>query len=528
MPWQNFDPKTGVQTTYKGETADTGVAKVEQISQPTNPNFQPTPAPSAAAPAAAPAATTTPAPSSSTSADTSKTGVDTNAPVEKNKDGLTMDQANSSENWYKGKYAPGINNLVASGRAFNETDAKNFASANGDANWQQYVGGTGGNTNPLYIGSTNWSKLQKQYTPYQLSQATFRNKDGIYWNDKVNIGEIQREDPSKRINSDTKKLADIITEAKTSANKMTKEDTTKNTVGIGDTANETQDNIAQLYQDNPGAEALYKELYNSPEMKAAQEDVAKYKKNNDEYDQQLDDLKDDIRAEVEGEAPESYINALAAVRGDKILKLKRANQRDLDAATSQLTNIKENAGMLLQTRVKDADTRYNQLFQMLQLQIQQEGNNFNRQTALANIQMNLPENRSITIDGTTYKGLKENDNLNVIQFTEKGGKTYVIGVDKKTGKEMYKQLIGTAREPSSGGSGTTTAVKQLAEYNAQNELTYAKEMDAKVKSGAVGVGYDDKGNSFYYDKAAYDAAYKDATTGWNMWKTNPDKIDFRL
>ncbi|NCS97403.1 MAG: hypothetical protein GW762_02315, partial [Candidatus Pacebacteria bacterium] len=48
----------------------------------------------------------------------------------------------------------GIANLVSSGKPFSETDAKNFAYSIGESNWQKYVGGIGGQTNPLYIGST--------------------------------------------------------------------------------------------------------------------------------------------------------------------------------------------------------------------------------------------------------------------------------------------------------------------------------------------------------------------------------------
>lgn len=426
-----------------------------------------------------------------------------------------------------------IDNLVKSGKVFNETDAQNYAFAKGEANWQQYVNSVGGKTNPLYIGTTNWGKLQKQYTPYQLEQATIRTKNGIYWNQEKNIGEIPAVDPSTQINADTKKISSIVTDAKASADKTLTEEAkkTKKEPSIADTAAENQSTIMTMLKDQYGgnAEKIYTELYNTDEMKSAQSEAIKYKTKNDEYDQQLEDLKDDIRKEVEGEAPESYINALATVRGDKILKLKRANQRDLDAANAVVTNLKENASNLLQVRVKDADTRYNQLFQTLQLQIQQEGTAFNQEVALANIQMNLPENRSITIGGTTYKGLKENDNLNVVQFTEAGGKTYVIGVDKATGKQMYKQYIGTAREPSSGSGSAWSAVKELAEYNATQELARTKEMAAKLSSGDVAIDYDEKGNSFYYDKKAYDADYREATTGWNAFlKPNPDILDYRL
>lgn len=46
------------------------------------------------------------------------------------------------------------------------------------------------NADPNYIGATNFSNLQKQYTPYQLEQSTVRKGADIYWNPNVKIGDI--------------------------------------------------------------------------------------------------------------------------------------------------------------------------------------------------------------------------------------------------------------------------------------------------------------------------------------------------
>lgn len=440
----------------------------------------------------------------------------TQAPEARNNFGQTMAEANDPANWLNGVYAPPL--TMEDGTKITNADPayKNYA---------KQAGLNISNINPLYIGATNWAALQKKYTPYQLEQATIRTKDGIFWNENVNIGEIPPANPQDQINADTKTIANLITDAKAGADKTTVK---SDKPVIADDAATNEDTLMDMLSGqygNQSAEAIYNELYNSPEMKSAQADVIEYQRKNDEYDQQIEDLKDDIRTEVEGEAPESYITALATVRGDKILKAKRANQIDLTAAQSTLTNLKENASNLLQVRTKDNDTRYNNLFQMLQLQIQQEGTAFNQEIALANVAMSLPENRSITINGVTYKGLKENDNLNVIQFTDKSGKTYVIGVDKKTGAEQYRQYIGTS---STGGS-STSPVTELANWNATRELANNKLYAEAIDKGEIDIAYDEKGNSFYYDKPAYDAAYKEATTGfgWGMFEKNPDKIDFR-
>lgn len=421
-----------------------------------------------------------------------------------------------------------INDLVQSGQVFSENDAKNFATYKNEKDYKKYIGGIGGKENPTYIGATNWAALQKKYTPYQLQQATITTKDGIYWNPAVNIGDIPRSDPALQINQDAKKLADVVSDAKKEADKFTNEDAKKSEdTSLIDDRTENEATIMAMLQDEYGesAEDVYKELYRSPEMKAAQSEVNSLKAQLDEYDGQIEDLKDDIRAEVEGEASDSYISALATIRGDKILKLKRSTQIEYDTALANYNNLKENAQNLLTVRTKDSDNRYNRLFSMLQLQIQQEGTKFSQEVALANIAMNLPENRTITVNGVTYKGLKENDNLNVVQFTDSAHKTYVIGIDKSTGKEVYRKYIGVS---SGAGSGSNSAVKDLAEYNATQELAANKAMDAKIAAGTVAIGYDEKGNSFYYDKSAYDAAVEKSKNDWIPWNEDVNKIDYRI
>lgn len=418
---------------------------------------------------------------------------------------------------------PGIANLVASGQPFTETDAKNFAYASGNQNWQQYVGGVGGQANPLYIGSSNWSELQKKYTPYQLEQSTIRTNSGIYWNQNVNVSEVPKKSPEEIINDDAAAIANLVSDAKATADKYTKKtDAAAGTDGLPETPKDTMmEMLNSLYGDT--AESLYNELYNTAEIKTAKADVIEYKEQLDEYDDQLDELKNDIRREVEGEASESYISALATVRGGNILKLQKQAQRGYETAVAILTNAREEAGALLQVKMNDNNNRYNRLFSMLQLQVQQEGTQFNQQMALLTAAQQIPEGRSITLpDGTTVKGMKENDNLNVVQFTDASKKTYVIGVDKKTGQEVYRTFIGNA--PSSGSGSENTLVKQLAEYKAGQELEYQKEMDDLIGKGDVDISYDEKGNSYYYDKKALEE-YNSSKSWWNSKR---DPIDYRL
>jgi hypothetical protein len=389
---------------------------------------------------------------------------------------------------------PGISALVSSGKEFNETDAQNFAYANGDKNYQQYIGGVGGQVNPLYIGATNWANLQKQYTPYQLSQSTVRTKDGIYWKEGVNISELPAEDPTKTINKDASKISDILTDAKKSADKFTSESAKKSEAELTDDKETNESTLMSMLQNTYGdsAESLYNELFNTSEIKNAQSDVNDLKSELDKYDEQMEELKNDVRNEVEGEASDSYITALATVRGEKILKLKRSTQRDYDTALANYNSLITNANNLLTVRTKDADNRYNRLFSMLQLQIQEEGTNFNQSIAMAQLAMQIPEGRSMTVNGQKITGLKENDDLNVVQFTDESGNNYVLGIDKKTGDTKYKTYIGKSKV--SGGSGTedkavdlNTALYWLSLVKKEDGTFDLNSIPSDIRTGVVDV-----------------------------------------
>jgi len=452
------DPNYAEYARQSGTTTVPAVSTATQTTSPASTQAQTT---QTAAPSMTPAPTGTPAPTT------------TGTPAPTNIDPAILAK-------------PGVAALVSSNKVFNEEDARNFAYAKGEANYKQYIGATAGQSNPLYIGETNWTKLQNTYTPYQLQQATIRTKDGIYWKEGVNIGDLPRVDPNQRINDDAKKLADIVSGAKSEADKFTSDAAkSEREADLLSSPELIQDNLmAQLNSQYGGnAEQIYKELFNSPEMKEAQSEVNSLKSKLDEYDQQLEELKDDIRAEVEGEATDSYISALAAVRGDKILRAKRSVQRDYDTALANYNGLKENANNLLNVRVKDADTRYNQLFSMLQLQIQQQGTAFNQDLALNQLALQIPEGRSMTIAGNTVTGLRENDNLNVVQFTDASGKTYVIGMDKKTGQEAYKTYIGTAKVAGSGTTGTTDTTMDL--QTALYWLNLSKKKDGTFDLGSI-------------------------------------------
>jgi len=381
---------------------------------------------------------------------------------------------------------------------------------------------------PLYIGVTNWQKLQKQYTPYQLEKATVRTKDGIYWNEAVNIGDIPRVDPATLINNDTTIISDLVNSAKGEADKNTSDKSKTNADGTTNLSEDVEENnvsIMNMLQGLYGntAEQLYNELYNTPEMKEAQSDVIDYNSQLDKYDQELEELKNDIRKEVEGEASDSYISALASIRGEKILKMKRGTQRDYDTAVANLNNLKEEAGNLLQVKSKDNTDRYIRLFSMLQLQIQEQGNDFNKEVAKANIMMSLPEGMTMKIDGETITGIKETDNNNYGEYVDSNNDLWVYSVDKKTG-EKTMTFIGKAR--ATGSTTNNTYQYQLKEYEAKGDLDYYQKIDTGLADGTIGTAVDDDKKTYYYDKAQFDADWELATKGWWSPKKNPKKIDY--
>lgn len=77
-------------------------------------------------------------------------------------------------------------------------DAANAAKYNTPLPPNDPASVSGARNSPLYIGPTNFSTIQKQYTPYQIEQATTRDSSGnIFWKQGVNISDIPASAPLK-------------------------------------------------------------------------------------------------------------------------------------------------------------------------------------------------------------------------------------------------------------------------------------------------------------------------------------------
>jgi hypothetical protein len=361
--------------------------------------------------------------------------------------------------------AEGISNLLLSGKTFNEVDAKNFAFFKGDQNFQKFIGGVAGQPNPNYIGPTAFDELQRKYTSHQIEQATIRTKDGIYWNPEVNIADIPSRNPEDAINDDTIVISDLITKAKDQADPFisdkvkdaeAKEAEEKSKLDITDTKNK-EVTIADLTDNNnfsfTQAEDLYNELFKTNEIKNAQSDVSKLQSELDEFDQQIEELKNDIRREVEGEASESAITALATIRGEQILKQKRSKQRDFDTALSQLNNLKDSAQNILNLRIQDKNERFDRLTKALDLQFKQAGFELDQETqrlnnsiATLNAAMSIPAGKSVQLpDGSIIQGINDDSDINVVDFTNANNEVFRIGIDSQTGEIKFNTFIGTGQ-----------------------------------------------------------------------------------
>ena len=126
----------------------------------------------------------------------------------------------------------------------------------------------------------------------------------------------------------------------------------------------------------------------------------------------------------------------------------------------------------------DQTTRYTNAYRAATLAIQAGNHELAVQRALSN----LPAGRSITINGTKYQGLAENDAAKIVQTTDPSGNTYVVGVDP-TGKILYRTFVGRERVPGGGGGGggAESPQKELSRIKAEQELSFIKNRDQYVR-----------------------------------------------
>lgn len=566
--------KTGFATPELAATqaAKPNAARVASVPTSAAPTPS-TPAPVATAPtpaAAPPAATTTPAAQTTTPADG------------RNKDGLTMAEANDPKYWKDGKYVgkettPADGAPAAQGQAYRIQAGDNLtkiASKFGVSVTDILAANpTIKNPNTIFSGQsltipapsgtqgfkmpTGYEQINgAQFPTTTLQRANFADirvaPDGTFLYGK-------RIDPAATLNDQQQANFDIIEGAKEKAGETDKRDSSKESeyqdeiddILIGDeTSDETTatptDGVTIDLKADDGSLAMYKELLQSPEIKALGKSAAAKQEEIDKLDAAMVALENDIRKEIEGEAPQSYIDAKVAERAKDLYPKKLALTAELRNITSQLSSEKENAANVLQYTLRDSDNRYNRLFSMLQLETQkgQFAKNYeqqeraagtqkeqfaaNRELAILGMMKDLPPGRSITVDGKEYKGMNEDANLSVIQFTDAKHKITVVGIDKTTGEIKYTKVIGMALAKGGGAAvKPLTPTQELANYNATETLDIQKKVDDGTyevitirdpKNGSVK-------STTIVDSAQYEGALEEWGKGGTKWYRDDETVE---
>ena len=265
--------------------------------------------------------------------------------------------------------------------------------------------------------------------------------------------------------------------------------------------------------DNASAVAQYNSLVaNNPRIQGYQDDLLKVQTELATIEAAELAMVNDIRKEVQGEASESYIQALAAKRMQDIYPKKLLLLQKEAIYKNALQSEKENAANIMQYWLHDEETQYNKMWDQLNFLTQRmdraedlEQMALSNDMQIINIMKDLPADRSVSIGGVTYTGMASTSDLNVIQVQRPNGEIVLLGIDKNTGQKLYETSAGQGKLPSSGGDDGTSFAKQLKEFEAKTELEALKDpqnqkINAALNSGKV--GYSEK-FGIYYDKESF-------------------------
>jgi len=185
-----------------------------------------------------------------------------------------------------------------------------------------------------------------------------------------------------------------------------------------------------------GMTQMYMEIMSNPRIQGYQDDLLGIETQLGEIEKIELQMVNDIRKEVEGEASESYIMALAAKRMQDIYPMKLGLQRQQVALQNAISDEKTNAANIMQYYAMDEQNRYNRMWDALNLLKAEEAaigageqQGFENEIKLLNILKDIPTDRSVEIGGYTYSGMAENSNINDIQKIAPNGHQIIMGID---------------------------------------------------------------------------------------------------
>lgn len=474
------------------------------------------------------------------------------------------------------KQKSGVVNLVNSGRAFSETDAKNFAFATGQANWSQLVGKTGaqilaasaqkppagppaGGTAYLVKGGDTLSAIAQKFglTLAEIVAANpdIKNPNLIYPNQKIVIPEVKAKQTADKVINDVQK------NMKETLDKTNKTETSSLFKSIAkDEEEEVGTNVEFKI---PSLLEKYKALVNTPDITAEKTKIAELDAKLKDLDVQEMKLEADIRKEVEGEAPSSLIRALVAEKAKAIYPQKVALTNEKAALQTKLENDLANAKAEFEFSVKDQENGLKYIenlaetgakftseqyaiadkalgfgtgFTKTMIEAKRKAKNLSTEkdqldlmSKIVDLQTKLPEGKSFTVNGVTYESMS-NPDKDIQIFKETDAKTnteVIIEYNKKT-REV--KITNTGVKSKSAPGPATPANSYFTVPKADGSIGYyfgnpknpklAQELTSenylKGKSSAEGVLTEPKkflDDNYLKENILNQTAY-DASTRW--------------
>lgn len=363
----------------------------------------------------------------------------------------------------------------------------------------------GGTTYPVKAGDT-LSAIARQFKTtvdaIMAANPNITNRNLIYPNQKIIIPALgSNVDNTQALNEAQAKLTADLNKTKDSKNSygadtaITKDDTAK-TGGTND-----------LTFKMPSSTDLYNSLINSSEIKDMNNKLIDYKKQLDLIDAQELAMETDIRNQVQGEAPESLIMAMAAEKARALYPKKLALQAEATAVQSQLNQAMDNAKYQFTLKLQDqqnglayldtvisAGTKltaeqykladdalgYGAGWTKMYVQAKTKSENLTTQKdqldlmdKILSLQAKLPAGQSFEFNGATYTAVTDpNKDIQIFNETDKAtGKTIIIEYNKKT-RQVTVTNTGVKTANPGGGDGTPKAGDYFTKPKADGSIGY--------------------------------------------------------
>jgi len=250
-------------------------------------------------------------------------------------------------------------------------------------------------------------------------------------------------------------------------------------VDLTDTSSLTASDGQNVSLSDSSLVAQYQALIDTPRIQGYQDELLGVQTELAEIEAAELAMVNDLRAEVEGEASESYIQALAAKRMQDIYPRKLSLQRQQAALEGALSGEKENAANIMQYYAQDEQRQYDRMWDKVNFLSDQFASEqdmaqaaFDNDISILNAIKTLPDDRSVTIAGNTYQGIASTEDLKVVQVTRPNGDVVVMGIDSNTGTVKYEENLGPSRVSSGSGGKAPSAASILKELKAELELDY--------------------------------------------------------